>query len=203
MVAQLPGLSQRADAGASAASSGTYGTDTGRSLRGPRSTARTRLRCQAIAGDLSAPTSNPSCLRAAFTALTWPQGIICRWDSAKGFGFIQGYSPNVVLHVRDYRGATLPAEGMRVEFREIQVGGEAARPAVRRWRSAAAPAPAAGLGGRCLPSWQLRRRTAPRPVITHRPAQARLMADVRLAGPVGLGSRAVLFPPGCWRHGGR
>ena len=50
------------------------------------------------------------------------QGIIRRWDSAKGFGFIQKtHSSNVFFHVRDYRGATPPAEGMRVEFEEIQV----------------------------------------------------------------------------------
>ena len=65
--------------------------------------------------------------------------------SAKGFGFIQGaHSSNVFFHVRDYRGATPPAEGMRVEFEEIQVGGKGPRAmAVRPLGArAAAPAPA-------------------------------------------------------------
>lgn len=56
------------------------------------------------------------------------QGQITRWDAGKGFGFIQSArSTNVFFHIRDYRGATPPTEGMRVEYEEIQVGGKGPR----------------------------------------------------------------------------
>lgn len=56
------------------------------------------------------------------------QGTIRRWDSAKGFGFIQGaHSSNVFFHIRDFRASTPPAEGMRVQYEEIQVGGKGPR----------------------------------------------------------------------------
>ena len=90
------------------------------------------------------------------------QGTIRRWDSAKGFGFIQGaHSSNVFFHVRDYRGATPPAEGMRVEFEEIQVGSKGPRAMAVR-----------PLGALPLPSRQPGAAPRPRPVTTHRPAQA-------------------------------
>ncbi|MBS0467045.1 MAG: cold shock and DUF1294 domain-containing protein [Proteobacteria bacterium] len=55
------------------------------------------------------------------------QGTIRRWDADKGFGFIQGAtSSNVFFHIRDFRGG-MPAEGMPVEYEEIQVGGKGPR----------------------------------------------------------------------------
>ena len=56
------------------------------------------------------------------------QGNVRRWDAAKGFGFIQGArSASVFFHIRDFRGSTPPAEGLRVSFEEIQVGGKGPR----------------------------------------------------------------------------
>lgn len=56
------------------------------------------------------------------------QGTIRRWDSAKGFGFIQSaHSTNVFFHIRDFHGGMQPAEGMHVEYEVIQVGGKGPR----------------------------------------------------------------------------
>ncbi len=56
------------------------------------------------------------------------QGSVRRWDAAKGFGFIQGArSASVFFHIRDFRGSAPPAEGLRVSFEEIQVGGKGPR----------------------------------------------------------------------------
>lgn len=57
------------------------------------------------------------------------QGTVTRWDTARGFGFIR--SPDtpadVFFHVRDFRGAEPPREGLRVVFEEIHVGGKGPR----------------------------------------------------------------------------
>ena len=89
------------------------------------------------------------------------QGTIRRWDSGKGFGFIQGaHSSNVFFHIRDFRGSTQPAEGMLVEYQEIQVGGKGPRAMDVRPRQvyAAAPAPAPR-----RPPFTAKRRTSPQP----------------------------------------
>lgn len=55
------------------------------------------------------------------------QGTIHRWDADRGFGFIR--RPNqrdAFVHVRDVHGV-VPAEGVRVEFSEIQVEGKGPR----------------------------------------------------------------------------
>ena len=58
-------------------------------------------------------------------------GTIQRWDAARGFGFIHSSDSNadVFFHVRDFRAApgVLPAEGTRVQFEEIHVGGKGPR----------------------------------------------------------------------------
>lgn len=77
------------------------------------------------------------------------QGTIRRWDSAKGFGFIQGaHTSNVFFHIRDFRGGTPPAEGMRVEYEEIQVGGKGPRAMDVRPLAAHATAAATSTGAR-------------------------------------------------------
>ena len=81
------------------------------------------------------------------------QGRIRRWDADKGFGFIQGaHSSNVFFHIRDYRGSTPPAEGMRVEYEEIQVGGKGPRAMDVRPQTAPAAAPMPERGQRSAAS---------------------------------------------------
>ena len=71
------------------------------------------------------------------------QGNVRRWDAAKGFGFIQGArSASVFFHIRDFRGSTPPAEGLRVSFEEIQVGGKGPRAMDVRPLAEAADGPA-------------------------------------------------------------
>lgn len=72
-------------------------------------------------------------------------GTVRRWDAARGFGFIQGaHSSQVFFHVRDFRGASPPAEGLQVSYEEIQVGGKG--PRAMDVRLAAEPAAATALG---------------------------------------------------------
>ena len=57
------------------------------------------------------------------------QGKVVRWDSARAFGFIR--SPDtpadIFFHIKDFRGAAAPQEGMLVTFDEIHVGGKGPR----------------------------------------------------------------------------
>ena len=56
------------------------------------------------------------------------EGSIRRWDAARGFGFIQtAERRDVFFHVRDFRGAGAPTEGLRVSFEAIEVGGKGPR----------------------------------------------------------------------------
>jgi uncharacterized membrane protein YsdA (DUF1294 family)/cold shock CspA family protein len=59
------------------------------------------------------------------------EGIIVRWDEAKGFGFIRSDSiaQEVFVHVRDYRiqGNAPLHDGARVSFEHIHVGGKGPR----------------------------------------------------------------------------
>ena len=57
------------------------------------------------------------------------QGTIARWDAARAFGFIRspGTSADVFFHIRDFRGATPPKEGLAVTYEEIHVGGKGPR----------------------------------------------------------------------------
>lgn len=55
------------------------------------------------------------------------QGTIHRWDADRGFGFIRRPGQrDAFVHVRDVRGV-IPAEGVRVEFSEIQIEGKGPR----------------------------------------------------------------------------
>lgn len=55
------------------------------------------------------------------------QGTIHRWDADRGFGFIRRPDQrDAFVHVRDVRGV-VPAEGIRVEFSEIQIDGKGPR----------------------------------------------------------------------------
>ncbi len=57
------------------------------------------------------------------------QGSIVRWDATRAFGFIRSAdsASDVFFHIRDYRGATPPREGLAVVFEEIHVGGKGLR----------------------------------------------------------------------------
>ena len=62
------------------------------------------------------------------------EGIIRRWDMAKGFGFIRssGLSADVFFHIKAFRSnaGALPYEGMTVRFEEVHVGGKGPRATV-------------------------------------------------------------------------
>jgi uncharacterized membrane protein YsdA (DUF1294 family)/cold shock CspA family protein len=71
------------------------------------------------------------------------QGTVVRWDDARGFGFIRSAasSAEVFFHVRDFRGADGPRQGLSVTFEEIHVGGKGPRGmAVRPAGDTATPA---------------------------------------------------------------
>ena len=57
------------------------------------------------------------------------EGKVLRWDAARGFGFIRSAdtSADIFFHIKDFRGAASPQEGMPVRFDEIQVGGKGPR----------------------------------------------------------------------------
>lgn len=61
-------------------------------------------------------------------------GIVKRWDPAKGFGFIRSpdVSADVFFYIRAFRSNSgiLPHEGMAVRFEEIHVGGKGPRAAL-------------------------------------------------------------------------
>lgn len=67
------------------------------------------------------------------------QGSIVRWDATRAFGFIRSgdCAGDVFFHVRDYRSATPPREGLAVVFEEIHVGGKG--PRAMAVRTAASP----------------------------------------------------------------
>lgn len=57
------------------------------------------------------------------------QGTVIRWDAARAFGFIRSpdTSADVFFHVRDYKRAAAPREGLAVVYEEIHVGGKGPR----------------------------------------------------------------------------
>ncbi len=57
------------------------------------------------------------------------QGTITRWDSTRAFGFIRspGGTADVFFHIKDFRGATPPREGMAVVYGDVHVGGKGPR----------------------------------------------------------------------------
>ena len=57
------------------------------------------------------------------------QGTVVRWNAERAFGFIRspGSAADVFFHVRDYRGATPPREGLAVVFKEIRGGDKGPR----------------------------------------------------------------------------
>ena len=56
------------------------------------------------------------------------QGTIHRWNTEKGFGFIQNaQTNNVFFHIRDFRGPGTPTVGMQVVYEEIHVGSKGPR----------------------------------------------------------------------------
>lgn len=57
------------------------------------------------------------------------QGTITRWDSTRAFGFIRspGGAADVFFHLKDFRSATPPREGMAVVYDDVHVGGKGPR----------------------------------------------------------------------------
>jgi uncharacterized membrane protein YsdA (DUF1294 family)/cold shock CspA family protein len=57
------------------------------------------------------------------------QGKVVRWDSVRAFGFIRSPETpaDIFFHIKDFRGAAVPQEGMPVTFEEIHVGGKGPR----------------------------------------------------------------------------
>lgn len=106
------------------------------------------------------------------------QGTVVRWDSEKAFGFIRcpQIPADVFFHLRDFSGPAKPAEGLKVMFEDIHVGGkgpralsvEPARNAIVVEAAAPLPPPvAAELLPRSQPAtrsrsqWQKRREERP------------------------------------------
>jgi len=127
------------------------------------------------------------------------QGTIIRWDAARAFGFIR--SPNtsadVFFHLRDFRGAAPPREGLAVTYEEIHVGGKGPR--------AMAVQPASSPGARG--SQPTRSRPAPRSPARREPAASPASASLFLllaAGWCGLlawGTWTRQLPPWWWTLG--
>lgn len=74
------------------------------------------------------------------------QGTVIRWDATRAFGFIRSpdTSADVFFHVRDFKGAAAPREGLVVVYEEIHVGGKgpramAVQPSVRQGASPPPP----------------------------------------------------------------
>ncbi len=137
------------------------------------------------------------------------QGTVTRWDTARGFGFIR--SPDtpadVFFHVRDFRGAEPPREGLRVVFEEIHVGGKGPRAmavqtaggagatgnAAQRTGSAANPPPSAG-GARNPGPGTRRSGNAPRqdaPGVRSQQRASRTTAPSRRGRPSAGGSASA------------
>jgi len=72
------------------------------------------------------------------------QGTVVRWQDDRGFGFIRSRqsTADVFFHIRDYRGAGTPRQGLAVTFEEIHVGGKGPRAiAVQTAHPSAPPRP--------------------------------------------------------------
>lgn len=126
------------------------------------------------------------------------QGTIRRWDAVKGFGFIQSpQHSHVFFHIRDFRGAPAPAEGMAVDYEEIQVGGKGPRAMdVRPHGSPATASRSSEAGALRRSTPRDRHAPASRPSPNrHRPAPAgAVLAQVLMAG------WAALLAWGMWAH---
>ncbi len=129
------------------------------------------------------------------------QGTVIRWDTARAFGFIRSpeTSADVFFHVRDFKGAAAPREGLAVVYEEIHVGGKgpramAVQPAARQ--GAAPPSPFAAHRSTSTstpPSTQRARRgPAPEPKPKPRPAQ-RGRRPTKTAGPSAPSVTALLL----------
>ena len=82
------------------------------------------------------------------------QGTIVRWDAARAFGFIRSpdTSADVFFHLRDFRGATPPRQGLAVSYDEIHVGGKGPRAMAVQNSHASAPIGASAASRSASPS---------------------------------------------------
>lgn len=129
------------------------------------------------------------------------QGTIVRWDAARAFGFIRSpqTSADVFFHIRDFRGAAPPKEGLAVTYEEIHVGGKGPR------AMAVQPASAAGASG--ASRGDARNRPARRSQARREPAASPASASLFLllaAGwfvLLGWGLWTRQLPPWWWTLG--
>ena len=123
------------------------------------------------------------------------QGTIIRWDAARAFGFIRSpdTSADVFFHLRDFRGAAPPREGLAVTYEEIHVGGKGPR------AMAVQPAGSSGARG----SQPTRSRPAPRNQSRREPASASLflLLAAGWCGLLGWGTWTRQLPPWWWTLG--
>ena len=106
------------------------------------------------------------------------QGTVIRWDATRAFGFIRSpdTSADVFFHVRDFKGAAAPREGLAVVYEEIHVGGKgpramAVQPAARQ--GAAPPTPFASHRSTATSSPPAAQRAQRGPAQEPKPRQAR------------------------------
>lgn len=130
------------------------------------------------------------------------QGKVVRWDSVRAFGFIR--SPDtpadIFFHLKDFRGAATPQEGMPVTFEEIHVGGKGPRAMSVQAPLSLQDAPVRRANARAaMPPSQARSRTTSRNRTLNRAAPSRPAAPALLlmlgwAVLLGWESRAGRLP---------
>jgi uncharacterized membrane protein YsdA (DUF1294 family)/cold shock CspA family protein len=128
------------------------------------------------------------------------QGTIVRWQDDRGFGFIRspGQSQEIFFHIKEFRSHGLaPAEGMRVTFGDVHVGGKGPR-AVAVQPLEAAPAPAGP--ARLAPRYVSRRPERHRRPVRSTPSDSGSGAGIALlfmlgyAAALGWGTWTKLLP---------
>ena len=125
-----------------------------------------------------------------------------RWDSARAFGFIR--SPDtpadIFFHIKDFRGAAAPQEGMLVTFDEIHVGGKGPRAMSVQAPLSLQDAPARRANARAaMPPTQAQSRTTTRNrtlnrTVPSRPTAPALLLMFGWAVLLGWESRAGRLP---------
>ena len=124
------------------------------------------------------------------------QGKVVRWDSARAFGFIRSPETpaDIFFHIKDFRGAAVPQEGMPVTFEEIHVGGKGPRAMSVQASMSLQDAPGSRATARAaMPSTQARNRTLNR-TMPSRPAGPALLLMLGWAVLLGWESRAGRLP---------
>ena len=130
------------------------------------------------------------------------QGKIVRWDSVRAFGFIRTVDTpaDIFFHIKDFRGADVPQEGMPVTFEEIHMDGKGPRAmSVQAGMSMRDATGSRAAARAAVAPTQARRRTTVRNrVLNHmvpsRPAAPALLLMLGWAVLLGWESRAGRLP---------